>query len=322
MMRLPAIVIVSFYFSRHRALATSVVLCGSGVGELVFAPLSRYLIDKYGWRGANCILGAIVLHGAVCGCVFRPVSRGSERRSRPSPQPPRHETSGCVIMQKIIAEKRRRRCESTGSLDNMMITSDGRLLSPVSAGRSRTVSELLEQYSPVDEPSLSIVESGQPTVRTRTVSDSVPVDTSLRTLSRHDSSADQLGSTRPLQPVLADNCESLTTPVPSAEVVQERSSTPPEVSESDPNTVVWLRHNSSSTALNSSCIEQFESSRCSNNIEMTDLPQDRAPSSVHGPRGMSIGPPSVLAPLSSRPDIFYTGSCLQVCLVHFLLMIL
>lgn len=335
MMHLPSIVVVSFYFTRHRALATSVVLCGSGVGKFVFAPLSRYLIDKYGWRGANCILGAIVLHGAACGCVFRPVTM-TQSGTRPRPPSP-HRRTGCVIMQKIIAEKRRRRRDSTGSLDGTMITSDGRLLSPsaqpVSASRPRTVCDpssaddsplrtfsvdnrqLLEQHSLSDQPSCSMAALESSDVRTRTASDPVSTDTSLRTLSRHRSSTDQLSSSTLLQTVAADNSDTVrtfsdpVTLVPDIEVAGEQSSTRSETS--DPSMVVWVLDCNSSTVLNSSRIEPSESERCSNLIEMTDMIQHRPPSLIHRPPGTS-GPPSVLAPLSSRPDIFYTDSCLQV----------
>lgn len=338
MMHLPSIVVVSFYFSRHRALATSVVLCGSGVGKFVFAPLSRYLIDKYGWRGANCILGAIVLHGAACGCVFRPVTV-TQSGTRPRPPSP-HRRTGCVIMQKILAEKRRRRRDSTGSLDGTMITSDGRLLSPSiqpvgSASRPRTVrdpssaddsplrtfsvdnQQLLGQHSLSDQPSCSVTALGSSAVRTRTVSDPASNDISLRTLSRHRSSTDQLSSSTLLQTVAADNSDTVrtfsdpVTLVPDIEVAGEESSTRSETS--DPSMVVWveLDNRNSSTVLNSSRVEPSESERCSNLIEMTDIIQHGPASLIHRPPGTS-GPPSVLAPLSSRPHLFYTDSCLQV----------
>ena len=181
MMHLPSVIIVSFYFNRRRALATSVVLGGSGVGKFVFPHLSRYLIDKYGWRGANCILAAVILHGAVCGCVFRPViAHPPDLRRRP--RPPRQ--TGTVIIQKVIAEKLRRRRDSSGSLDGTTITTDGRLL---------------RQNSPAGEPS-----SGRP----RTSSDPVSADIPLRTfpvcdqlpLEEHGSS-DELRSTATVSPV-------------------------------------------------------------------------------------------------------------------------
>ncbi|XP_021342422.1 monocarboxylate transporter 12-like [Mizuhopecten yessoensis] len=69
----PAILIVSYYFNRRRALATGIAVCGSGIGGFVFAPLSVLLLDAYGWKGAMWIISAIVLNGVVFGAVYRPI---------------------------------------------------------------------------------------------------------------------------------------------------------------------------------------------------------------------------------------------------------
>ena len=348
MMRLPSIVIVSFYFSRRRALATSVVLCGSGVGKLVFPPLSRYLIDKYGWRGANCIVAAIILHGAVCGCVFRPV-RHPLTRSERRPRPASPRLTGCVMMQKIIVEKRRRRHDSTGSLDGTVITSDGRLLrhnntttQPLSRRQPRTVSDPAStdstvirtfstssvQHNAPDQPGPSAAVSGLSTVRTRTVSDPVSTATSSRTLPRctdggrrvrRHSSTDRLSSATALQTVSPDNCDSPRTScdhvtvVPDVEVVGEQSST--QSQSSDANAVVWVVDSSASATFNSGRTELSETEHCSQLIEMTDLTQHRRPSSIRRPPSTTCRPPSVSAPLSSRPDVFSSASCLQVRVV-------
>jgi len=52
---LPAIVSVGYYFEKKRALATGISVCGSGVGTFLFAPLATYLLDVYGWKGANLV---------------------------------------------------------------------------------------------------------------------------------------------------------------------------------------------------------------------------------------------------------------------------
>jgi len=344
-MQLPSIVMVSFYYRRHRALATSVVLCGSGVGKFVVPPLSRYLIDKYGWRGANCIMAGIILHGAVCGCVYRPVSCPAAAAAARSDSDgrPRPSRTSCVIMQKIVAEKRRRRLDSTGSLDGTLITSDGQLLrqnSPAadavvsgltSSGRSRTVSDpasadstlrtftipdrqLTRQHS--DEMSSGTVPSRLSTVRATTVSDPASADTPQRTVSLcaddGPSTANQCSSTTTPQTVSSDDSDSPATfsepatIVADAEFVVEQSSTPSETS--DTSTVVWLPERSAAATLNSgSCCL----------IEMTDLTQHRPPSLIHRPPSTIVRPHNVLGALSSRPDVFYTGSCLQVHLVRF-----
>ena len=73
MMYLPSIVMVGYYFDKKRALATGIAVCGSGIGTFVFAPLGSFLVQEYGWKGANIILGAIILNGIVFGAVYRPL---------------------------------------------------------------------------------------------------------------------------------------------------------------------------------------------------------------------------------------------------------
>lgn len=77
---LPALVMVSMYFDRRRALATGIAVCGSGVGGLVFAPLYEYLMQIYGWQGTLWIMSAIVLNAVVCGAVCRPIGERHTRR--------------------------------------------------------------------------------------------------------------------------------------------------------------------------------------------------------------------------------------------------
>ena len=62
---LPAVVAVGYYFEKKRALATGISVCGSGVGTFIFAPFATYLLDQYGWRGANIIFAALCLQCAV-----------------------------------------------------------------------------------------------------------------------------------------------------------------------------------------------------------------------------------------------------------------
>lgn len=66
-----AVVIVAYYFDKRRSFATGLSVCGSGIGTFIFAPLTQYLIDEYGWRGATLILAGFFLNLAVCGCLMR-----------------------------------------------------------------------------------------------------------------------------------------------------------------------------------------------------------------------------------------------------------
>lgn len=47
----PAVVFISIYFENKRSLATGIASSGSGIGTIIFAPLSQILLDTYGWRG-------------------------------------------------------------------------------------------------------------------------------------------------------------------------------------------------------------------------------------------------------------------------------
>lgn len=71
---LPAVCAVGYYFEKKRALATGISVCGSGVGTFVFAPLGTYLLDVYGWKGANIVFAALCLQCAVFGALMRPLS--------------------------------------------------------------------------------------------------------------------------------------------------------------------------------------------------------------------------------------------------------
>ncbi|GAB6024697.1 [acyl-carrier-protein] S-malonyltransferase [Chamberlinius hualienensis] len=68
---LPAIVSVTCYFEKKRAFATGIAVCGSGLGTFIFAPLTEFLVEYYGWKGAMLIVAGFVLNCAVFGGLFR-----------------------------------------------------------------------------------------------------------------------------------------------------------------------------------------------------------------------------------------------------------
>lgn len=51
------------WFSSHRGLALALLLSGSGVGSILFPPLTEWIIEHHGWRAAFLSLGAIALLG-------------------------------------------------------------------------------------------------------------------------------------------------------------------------------------------------------------------------------------------------------------------
>ncbi|XP_065224690.1 uncharacterized protein LOC135848662 isoform X2 [Planococcus citri] len=80
---LPAVVAVSYYFETKRSLATGIAVCGSGFGTFAFAPLATYLLENYGWQGANIILAGLILNCAVFGALMRPLEYPKESNCKP-----------------------------------------------------------------------------------------------------------------------------------------------------------------------------------------------------------------------------------------------
>lgn len=66
-----AVVIVAYYFDKRRSFATGLSVCGSGIGTFIFAPLTQFLIDEYGWRGTTLIMAGVFLNMTVCGMLMR-----------------------------------------------------------------------------------------------------------------------------------------------------------------------------------------------------------------------------------------------------------
>lgn len=81
-MYLPAVVSVSFYFERRRALTTGIVVCGTGVGCFLFAPLFEAVLSAQGWKYAMVMLAAITLQGAVFGSLLRPLKGPSPKQKK------------------------------------------------------------------------------------------------------------------------------------------------------------------------------------------------------------------------------------------------
>ncbi|XP_060597365.1 monocarboxylate transporter 12-like [Ruditapes philippinarum] len=78
----PAVVSVAHYFESKRTLAIGLASCGSGIGAFILNPLSKYLIDVYGWRGTLLIQAGIQLNCILCGALFRPLTK----QKQPVPQ--------------------------------------------------------------------------------------------------------------------------------------------------------------------------------------------------------------------------------------------
>lgn len=67
-----------------KILFPGIAVCGSGLGTFLFAPITKGLIENYGWRGAMAIIGAFILNCVPLGLMFRPVP---ETRGTPASEP-------------------------------------------------------------------------------------------------------------------------------------------------------------------------------------------------------------------------------------------
>jgi len=66
-----AVVSVAFWFEKRRVLAIGLGACGTGIGTFVYAPMTQYFIDEYGWRGTVLLLAGTFFNMCVCGAVMR-----------------------------------------------------------------------------------------------------------------------------------------------------------------------------------------------------------------------------------------------------------
>ncbi|KAA0706877.1 Monocarboxylate transporter 2 [Triplophysa tibetana] len=69
----PSLTITSKYFLVKRPIANGLAMTGSPVLLSVLAPLNQFLFDNFGWRGSFLILGGVLLHCCVAGCLMRPI---------------------------------------------------------------------------------------------------------------------------------------------------------------------------------------------------------------------------------------------------------
>jgi MFS family permease len=57
--------VVSMWFDQQRGRALAAVMAGSGLGSMIFPPITQALISAYGWRVAYAALGATILVIAI-----------------------------------------------------------------------------------------------------------------------------------------------------------------------------------------------------------------------------------------------------------------
>jgi len=65
------VVSIAYWFDKKRALAIGLGACGTGIGTFVYAPMTQYFIEEYGWRGTVLLLAGTFFNMCVCGAVMR-----------------------------------------------------------------------------------------------------------------------------------------------------------------------------------------------------------------------------------------------------------
>ena len=74
---LPQVSIILIKYQTKLCVA-GIAVCGSGAGTFIFAPLSSFLVQSYGWRGCNQVMAGLCLLCSVFGLVMVPVKRRSQ----------------------------------------------------------------------------------------------------------------------------------------------------------------------------------------------------------------------------------------------------
>ncbi|XP_055626521.1 uncharacterized protein LOC129768720 isoform X2 [Toxorhynchites rutilus septentrionalis] len=66
-----AVVSIAFWFDKKRTFATGIGASGTGIGTFLYAPLTQWLIENFGWRGTTLILAGTLANLCVMGALMR-----------------------------------------------------------------------------------------------------------------------------------------------------------------------------------------------------------------------------------------------------------
>ena len=77
-----AVVSIAYWFDKKRAFATGLGACGTGIGTFVYAPMTQFFIEKYGWRGTVLLLAGTLLNICICGAVMRDRDRWIQEQNK------------------------------------------------------------------------------------------------------------------------------------------------------------------------------------------------------------------------------------------------
>ncbi|KAK3880530.1 hypothetical protein Pcinc_014978, partial [Petrolisthes cinctipes] len=112
----PAVIATGFYFEKRRALATGIAVCGSGIGNFVFAPLNNFMLATVSWRWTLVLYACITLSCAFFGLAFRPLKPNYTRDQEDELNPP-----GTPLLMRIkrARDEQMRQCASAISMASM-----------------------------------------------------------------------------------------------------------------------------------------------------------------------------------------------------------
>jgi MFS family permease len=111
----PIMATIARWFVQRRGFMTGIVQAGLGIGGLIIAPLTGWLILNYGWRTAYWVLGVIAILGLVISGLFmkhdpQDVGQFPDGVSeQPDPEIQPHQpksTNPNIVLRKIIVTRR------------------------------------------------------------------------------------------------------------------------------------------------------------------------------------------------------------------------
>lgn len=100
-----AVVSIAYWFEKKRNLAVGLGACGTGVGTFVYAPMTQYFIEEYGWRGTILLLSGTLLNLCVCGCVMRDPEWWTLEQKKEKDPKPEKETEKVTLEVKPTARR-------------------------------------------------------------------------------------------------------------------------------------------------------------------------------------------------------------------------
>ncbi|XP_012284361.1 uncharacterized protein LOC105701830 isoform X2 [Orussus abietinus] len=88
-----AVVSIAYWFDKKRTLAVGLGACGTGIGTFVYAPMTTFFIEEYGWRGTCLLLAGTFFNMIVCGVVMRDPEWWILEQQKQSPASPKRSSA-------------------------------------------------------------------------------------------------------------------------------------------------------------------------------------------------------------------------------------